>query len=318
MYNSDEALLFSAKAEKGLCSHAYIIDGAQGIGKLDFALGCAKTMLCQSEKKPCGICPSCQKAASNNHPDIFIIGYEKTAAIADVREIIRRSTLKPNDGEKQIFIVCNAGKLRSEAQNALLKLFEEPPETVAVFLLTESRSALLPTVLSRGQRIHLDGMRDHELLEKLSQKFASIPKEQLKTAVSVANGNYGEAEKYLSKERTNLRKKAESLLTFVLSKQSYEVTSALVIPKYKREQLYALLAEFVSLVGEAQKQKYGVAVNTAPQSEECSALLASTNKKALAYMGEAALVCMMSLENHANVSLAASKLSVDLLRGANK
>lgn len=318
MFNSNEKALFSKKAEKGLCSHAYIIDGAAGIGKLDFALYCARAMLCDSaHNKPCGFCSSCQKAQSGNHPDIFVIGREKTASISEVRELIRRSGLKPNDGEKQIFIVCNAGRLRADSQNALLKLFEEPPETVALFLLTESRSSLLPTVLSRGQRIHLDGIPDSELFEVLRDKFASLPEPELKAAVSLASGNLGVAEQFLSKENASVRAKAENLLALALAKNAYGLTTALITPKFKREQLSAIVSEAVTIINEAQKRKYGVKQTLTPKNSDTERLLAAASKRALAKMAEASLFCIQSLDNNANVTTAASRLSIELLSAAS-
>lgn len=318
MHNRDEASLFYAKAKSGLCSHAYIVDGANGIGKLDFALDCARAMLCTNQDKPCGHCASCRKALGGDHPDIHVFGRDKTAAISDVREIIRLSSLMPNDGEKQIFIICNAGKLRADSQNALLKLFEEPPKTVAVFLLTETRAALLPTVLSRGQRIHLDGLRDSELRELLHKKYATASAREIETAIDIAAGNAGVAVKYLAKESVNLRAKAEKLLSLALSRKSYELTSMLVLPKFKRDQLCALLGEFVILVNEAEKRKYGIADTRMPSSEECIALIDNASKRALARMCEVATVCIISLENNANVTAAASRLAIDLLSAASR
>ncbi len=318
MYNSDELSLFFAKAKSGHCSHAYIIDGANGIGKLGFALECARAMLCTESDKPCGYCSNCTKVLTDAHPDIFIIGREKTASIADVRELIRRSSLKPNDSDKQIFIVCNAGKMREDSQNALLKLFEEPPESVAVFLLTESRASLLPTVLSRGQRIHLDGLRDSEISETLREKYPKTDARELSAALDIAGGNLGEAEKYLSKESMSVRAKAEKLFALALGKKSYELASALISPKYKREQLSAILCEFAVLVNEAEKSKYNLPNARIPKDTELSAMIGNASKRALARMGEAACVCMISLENNANVTAAASKLSIDLLSAASR
>lgn len=318
MYNYDEERLFSSRASQGLCSHAYIVDGEEGIGKLDFALYCARTMLCTEKHKPCSYCENCRKALEGGHPDIYIIGQEKTASIADVRELIRRSGLKPNDADKQIFIVCNAGKLRSEAQNALLKIFEEPPETVAMFLLTDSRASLLPTVLSRGQRIHLDGMSDSQLEAALAKKHPNLDKMTLRSAVEMASGNLKRAEGYLSKENVALREKSEKLLGFLLTKNSYEVCAMLAAPKHKRENIYSLLGEFAALISEAQKQKYCSASGRSISNAECAERLKTASKKTLATLGELAICAMEALENNANVTAVTSKLSIDLLRAAAK
>ncbi len=318
MYNSEEAKLFSVRAAQGLCSHAYIVDGEEGIGKLDFALYCARTLLCTEQSKPCSYCESCRKALDNNHPDIYVIGRDKTAAIADVREIIRRSGLKPNDGDKQIFIVCNAGKLREDSQNALLKIFEEPPQSVAMFLLTDSRSSLLPTVLSRGQRIHLDGMRDEELERAILEQYPSLDKTTMKMVLEISSGNFSRAKKFLSKENSAAREKAEKLLANVLSKNSYEVCAMLAAPKHKRETLQALLTELASLVAETQKQKYSVKSVYLPVSAECGDKIKTAGKKALASIGEVVLKALESVENNANLTVLSSKLAIDLLRAAAK
>ena len=318
MYNSDESALFALKASKGLCSHAYIIDGADGIGKLEFALFCAKTMLCTGRKKPCGVCESCRKMEDGGHPDVFVVGKDKAASIADVRELIRRSTVKPNDSDKQIFIVNNAGKLRADAQNALLKLFEEPPKTVAMFLLTDSRSSLLPTVLSRGQRIHLDGRRDGELRSILSESHPDASPKDIEKAVVFAGGNLGEGEKYLSKENTNLRAKAENLLVLALTKSNYELAAALLAPKFKREQIHALLGEFATLVNEAQKDNFGAKSYLSLKNPKNAIIIEKASKRALAFMGEYAVVCMIALENNANITAALSRLSIELLVAATK
>jgi DNA polymerase III delta prime subunit len=315
MYNTDEQALFALKARKGLCSHAYIVDGAVGIGKLDFALSCASAMLCTGSDKPCGVCDNCRKINSGDHPDVFIVGKEKTAAIADVRELIRRASLKPNDADKQIFIVCNAGKLREDSQNALLKLFEEPPETVAIFLLTESRVSLLPTVLSRGQRIHLDGLPENEMRLRLREKFPNATSREIEETLSFAAGNFGAAAKYLAKENASVRAKAENIFTLAVNRRSYELAGALLVPKYKRDQLIAILSEFVILTVESEKRKFGIP-DSAPEDGETALAVEKASKRALAAMCEVAQLCIISLENNANVTATVSKLSLDLITAA--
>ena len=316
MYNSDELRLFFEKARLGVCSHAYIIDGADGVGKREFALEAARAMLCSEKNKPCGCCKNCLMALSGNHPDIFVVGHEKTATIDEVRKLIVRASLKPNQAEKQVFIICNANKLREDSQNALLKLFEEPPATVAIFLLTESRSSLLPTVLSRGQRIHLDGLTDNELADKLAEKYPSLNGSDIKTVVHVAGGNYGIAEKYLSKENSNLREKAENLLLFALAKKNYELTSALVLPKFKRDQLRAVLVELITVANECEKARYGVREALTPKNKELAEIAKNASKRALSRIGEAATACIVALDGNQNVTATATKFATDLIKAA--
>ena len=307
MYNSDELRLFFEKARNGVCSHAYIIDGSDGVGKTEFALTAARAMLCTEKNKPCGYCKSCKTAQSGNHPDIYVVGREKTASIDDVRRLIARASLKPNESDKQIFVICNANKLREEAQNALLKLFEEPPATVAIFLLTESRSSLLPTVLSRGQRIHLDGLREN---------YPSANRTDIDAAVKRACGNYGAAEKYLSKENANIREKAENLLLYTLEKKNYELLTALVLPKYKRDQLRAVVIELISIANECEKARFGVKDAIAPRKKELAEIVKNASKRALSQIGETATACVVALDGNGNVTATATKLATDLIRAA--
>jgi DNA polymerase-3 subunit delta' len=316
MYNSDELRLFFEKARNGVCSHAYIIDGSDGVGKTEFALTAACAMLCTEKNKPCGYCKSCKTAQSGNHPDIYVVGREKTASIDDVRRLIARASLKPNESDKQIFVICNANKLREEAQNALLKLFEEPPATVAIFLLTESRSSLLPTVLSRGQRIHLDGLRDFELRDKLNENYPSANRTDIDAAVKRACGNYGAAEKYLSKENANIREKAENLLLYTLEKKNYELLTALVLPKYKRDQLRAVVIELISIANECEKARFGVKDAIAPRKKELAEIVKNASKRALSQIGETATACVVALDGNGNVTATATKLATDLIRAA--
>ena len=316
MYNSDELRQFFAKAKSGSYSHAYIVDGSDGIGKYDFAIECARAIVCSEHNKPCGYCTNCKKVQSGNHPDIQVVGREKNASIDDVRRLISRAALKPNDSEKQVFIICNASKLRPEAQNALLKLFEEPPASVVIFLLAESRSSLLPTVLSRGQRVHLDGLCDNEIEEKLRDKYPSAKNVDIMSAISVACGNYGIAEKFLAKESASLRDKAENLLLLALQKKNYELTSALIIPKYKRDQLRAIVNELVILSNEFEKSRYGVPNARKPKNEELAFAVKNASKRSLARIGEVATACIIALDGNGNVTTVATKFAIDLLKAA--
>ncbi|MBO4276792.1 MAG: hypothetical protein J5925_00155 [Clostridia bacterium] len=307
MLNTAERERFSEAARKGLCSHAYIVDGAAGVGKYGFALFCASALLCTSSyAKPCGVCPSCIKCAQGEHPDLVTVGGEKAATVPDVRELIHRSSLKPNDGERQVFIVRNADKMLASAQNALLKLFEEPPESVTVFLLTESRSSLLPTVLSRGQRIHLDGMTEQELCAALKKEFPAKSETEISAAAARSDGNAGSARDYLSTFGATLRAEAHGIASLALARKRYELFTALVQPKYKREHLSALLGALLELSETELKRKSGVRMQADGEP------LPNATKKALAAIGEAAQNCLMALETNANVTAAASKLAIEL------
>ena len=300
MLNTEEKRIFAQSARAGVCSHLYIIDGEDGVGKTEFALWCAKALLCTSEDKPCGICTACRKCDSG-HPDIFVIGNgEKAATMADVRELIRRSNLKPNDADRQVFIIANAGRLRTDAQNTLLKLIEEPPGSVTVLMLTESRSSLLPTVLSRGRKIHLSGLSDDELMTELTDRYPGRTKKELADAVLRACGNIRVAESRLDRSTGNAVSKAETVFGYALEGDRHALATELLLPRFKRDQLLLILDELLLLATDALLGKYG--------REDRSV---SATKKQLSKIGEAVIECRKSVEANANLTSACTRLLTD-------
>lgn len=113
----------------------------------------AAAILCEGEgEKPCGDCGPCHKVLSGNHPDVMVVGEEggsRSFHIDAIRQVRLSAYVKPNEGKAKVYILCDAQNMTVQAQNALLKIIEEPP-SYGVFLLTcDNRSKLLPTILSR-------------------------------------------------------------------------------------------------------------------------------------------------------------------------
>ena len=134
-------------------SHAYLIQGEQGSGKKMLASIFAKTL--QGEEKgiePCGKCRSCKQADSYNHPDIRWITHEKaTIGVDDIRLQLNNDILiKPYSSDYKIYIIEDAEKMTEQAQNAMLKTIEEPPEYVIFLFATTDPQKILPTILSDG------------------------------------------------------------------------------------------------------------------------------------------------------------------------
>ena len=155
--------------------HAVILEGANAETRLSAAKEIACTLVCTGEEKPCGVCRACKKAKSGNHPDIYVFQKDDSAAaikVDDVRLIREKALLLPNDGDKSIFIISEAQYMNPQAQNALLKIFEEPAPHVCFILTCPSRTAFLDTITSRAaafmlsqeQDFKADGEGDEEAL----------------------------------------------------------------------------------------------------------------------------------------------------------
>ena len=158
--------LLRRSLESGRLSHAYLFAGQPHVGKMTLAVNLAQALNCDSEERPCGKCRSCLRIAAGNHPDVQVVGRlaatepgesgtKKEIVIDQIRELQRIASLQPYEGRHRVFIVDGAEYLNDEAANCSLKLLEEPPPKVLFILLTANDGRLLPTIVSRCQRVEL-------------------------------------------------------------------------------------------------------------------------------------------------------------------
>ena len=147
-------------------SHAYLFVGQPHVGKMTLAVNLAQALNCEQAERPCGQCRSCLHIAAGNHPDVQVIGRmanadsgeastRKEISIAQIKEIQRSAGLQPYEGRHRVFIIDGAEYLNEESANCLLKTLEEPPPNVLFVLLTVNDGRLLPTIVSRCQRVEL-------------------------------------------------------------------------------------------------------------------------------------------------------------------
>lgn len=153
--------------------HAILIDGGSQTQRSDFALYLACAFICEAKEKPCGHCRHCLKAQSGVHPDIVVSDperlNEKTFKIGAVREIRNDSFVLPNEAEKKVYIMKSADKMNPQAQNALLKILEEPPSYARFILECESRISMLATIMSRVTPFNL-GADDYSVTDDFAEK----------------------------------------------------------------------------------------------------------------------------------------------------
>lgn len=153
--NDEVKSLLSLAFEEGRFPHAVILEGSQQSGKNELARILARASVCQGlNEKPCGRCPGCVKAQAGSHPDITVLDGEtdpRAFPIDAIRKIRSDAYIKPNEAPCRVFVLLGAQNMAEVSQNALLKVFEEPPENVRFILTVSSSSALLPTVRSRAQ-----------------------------------------------------------------------------------------------------------------------------------------------------------------------
>ncbi len=220
-------------------SHAYIINGERSAGKEFIAKTFAMALQCEDRQdyEPCQECHSCKQALSSNHPDIIFVTHEKpgTIGVDDIRSQINADVaIKPYSGPKKIYIMNEGEKMTVQAQNALLKTLEEPPEYAVILILTTNVDSLLPTVLSRCVILNMKPVRDVQIKKFLMDNM-EIPDYKADICVAFARGNVGKARLLAkSEEFDKVKEEAITLLKYISEMELNEVVAAIKkINEYK-------------------------------------------------------------------------------------
>ncbi len=179
-------------------SHSYIFNGEDGLGKMMLAKAFAKALQCEEQgSTPCGRCRSCIQAESGNQPDIIYLTHEKPASIGvdDVRtQLVDDIVIRPYSSRYKVYIIDEAEKLTTQAQNAILKTIEEPPIYAVIIFLTNNAGIFLPTILSRCVMLNLKPVKNQLIIEYL-MKHCQVPEYQAELCAAFAQGRPGRAVK---------------------------------------------------------------------------------------------------------------------------
>ena len=220
-------------------SHAYIINGERNAGKEFIAKTFAMALQCEGRQdvEPCQECHSCKQALSGNHPDIIFINHEKpgTISVEDIRKQINGDVaIKPYSGPKKIYIMSEGEKMTIQAQNALLKTLEEPPEYAVILILTTNVDSLLPTILSRCVVLNMKPVRDTQI-KKFLMDTMEIPDYKADICAAFARGNVGKARLLAkSEEFDKVKEEAVTLLKYINEMELNEIVAAIKkINEYK-------------------------------------------------------------------------------------
>ena len=180
--NNENKKILSKSILTNSVSHSYIFSGISGIGKFLFAKEFAKAILCTGESKPCNICKSCESIENGNNPDLVIIDEQSNSIKTEqIKELTSDVLEKPIKGSKKIYIINNSENMTKEAQNALLKTLEEPPEYAVIILVTSNENLLLNTIKSRCIKILFSNLSDEEILEYFERNHEDISKTMVST-----------------------------------------------------------------------------------------------------------------------------------------
>ena len=149
--------------------HAYVLSSPSRDDALRKARDIASAAVCLAgHDVPCGVCRGCRKTASGIHPDVILVrrltdkngNLRRELTVAQIRELSVDAQVLPNEAERKAYIIEEAEFMNLNAQNAILKLLEEPPPTVIFLLCVSNPGLLLETVRSRCAFIGLSGETD--------------------------------------------------------------------------------------------------------------------------------------------------------------
>jgi DNA polymerase-3 subunit delta' len=187
--------------------------------------------------EPCGECHSCRQALSHNQPDIIFISHEKpnTIGVEDIRDQINNDIgIKPYSSPRKIYIMNEGEKMTPQAQNALLKTLEEPPEYAVILILTTNVDELLPTIRSRCVVLHMKPVKD-ALVKQFLMEELGVPDYKANICVAFARGNIGKAKLLASSEEfEKVKDEAITLVKYINDMEINEIVKAIKkISEYK-------------------------------------------------------------------------------------
>ena len=178
-------------AENKRLPHAVIVEGDAFSGRKTLAKYIARLACCMGEKAPCGQCTAC---LLEQNPDITLIEPNQKGLIGvDVARKIRGDAyILPNNSSKRVFIIDSADKMNLNAQNALLKVIEEPPERAMFIFICNFASQLIDTVRSRCVLLHIDLPGQQQAIDYINKNY-DFDEQKIAFEVNRFSGNIGKS-----------------------------------------------------------------------------------------------------------------------------
>lgn len=252
--NRESCRSLGESIERNALSHALLIEGDAGSGKRTLAKEIAKAMLCEARESkelplPCCSCRACYLVEHGLAADLHFItrGDRATIGVDTVRDMIEDTAMSATEFDHKIYIFEEAHTMTAGAQNALLKIMEEPPDGVKLILLTESADSMLTTVRSRSRLLRMQRFTADEIKSYLMANEGELirpyrtKEEELDTLLLLAGGSIGEAMRLLAPETApHVKREREETLAVLeaLADKSYAALwGAISAFPQKREEL---------------------------------------------------------------------------------
>ena len=265
----------------GTLPHAFLIGGPSGSGKSTLATEMAAAINCESKEDsdtalPCGRCNNCRRIYEGNYPDVKLLAKKKdkaTLGVEAVKDFREDMFLSSTESEHKIYVIDDAECMTPEAQNALLKVLEEPPKSVIIILLAKECDRILTTIKSRAQYIAMTRFEEGELAHWLIQHspeartLKSTDRSRFDGIIMSADGRLGLAKNLLGKRLSDSNEEERSeiikLIRSMGQKGSYaDIHSALSAFPSKRAELSLSLERLMNALRDLIVIKYDASAKT--------------------------------------------------------
>ena len=242
--NEKNKKILEKSLELSKSSHSYIFWGTEGIGKKAIAKEFAKKILCIGNKQNNCSCKSCIEFSSSNNPDFLLIESDDgKIKIEQIREMQRKIAEKPIISDKKVYIINDADKMTTEAQNCLLKTLEEPPEYITIILICSNENNLLSTIKSRCTRMYFEPIEINEVKKYI--KGINISKDINENILNLSQVSIGKAIKLV--ENQSLYENIEKLLEDLTKKDLIDIIKMSEEIYKSKEEIESIL-EYMNVV----------------------------------------------------------------------
>lgn len=238
--------------------HALIIEGEKGTGRHTLARLIASAVVCENETVPCGECKGCHLADAGTHPDITVTSPEdgkKNITVAQIRSLRNEAYVKPHMANGRAFVIDMADTMNEQAQNALLKVLEEPPGNIVFILIAESKAAFLETVISRCVLLS-PSVPETDIAVAFIKKQTRHDEESIRRALKENGGNIGASLDALSGE-TKTASAAESFIAYMLEGNELGMLELTYTLEKNRAEAERFIKELKAALAQTVKKKHG-------------------------------------------------------------
>ncbi len=234
---------------------AVIIHGAEGMGKAELLNQIVADLLCREQPQGhCGQCQNCVLFGQQHHPDVDLLLPEKNVLKVNmIRDLIEFFTSTPHCSDHKVAILMQAHCMNQAAANALLKVLEEPPSRGLLFLVTDRKHQLMPTIRSRcvSLDVSLSRSEQQQVPHWLAEQ-GTFSTEQIHDSLALSGGQPLAALTVLQQEKlSEFEQHLDCIHNAIIQKTSVQ-QAAKQLNEYTETTIWSLMQRYCLQLAKAQ------------------------------------------------------------------